>query len=231
MFEIHVLIEPTEEEQLNDKIDLVRKMFPLLHSCKDMATLTSTGEYPRQPMVSGFTSTDDRQVAVSLALGVAGYLFDNNIHVVRVKVEKLITLDPDAVDEEYSNVTGDNYYEAHIKIGKSIPDPSTYASLARICLKYGAQLLFNPYSPKMAPVTTMRMYDTDLCTFKVQHEALVADLEVADFLLIKQHIEYGVYDSNVYTDEGWLFMGTNYKTPITDVDCSLRLCVPPSLNI
>ena len=229
MFEVHVLTDPSQEDLLNNKIDEIRLQFPLLFSCKDMATLTSTGVSKRQPMVSGFMSTDDKQVAINMANSVASYLSKIMIAVTRIKVEQLITLDATAT--QCATATGEQYYEAHIKIGQIIPDSITYESLAMICLKYGVQLLFNPYSHKLAPVTTMRMYDTDLFSFKEKHTAFMEELREADFVLLKQHLEYGVYDSNVYTDSGWLFLGKDYKTPITSVDCDARLRIPKLLNV
>ena len=103
-----------------------------------------------------------------------------------------------------------------------------YEILAKICLKYGIQLLINPYSLKMAPVTTMRMYNTSLEQFKNKNTSFVNELIRNDFTIYKQHIERGVYDTNVYTDSGWLFFGNDYKSSITDIDCPQRI-QPPKL--
>lgn len=107
-----------------------------------------------------------------------------------------------------------------------MPDRQSYASLAELCLDYGIQLLINPYSIKRAPVTTMRMYDTSLVEFNTKHEAFLRRLTEMGHPVYKVHMEHGVFDTNVFTDMGWLFLGSDYKTPITTVDCAHRLEIP-----
>lgn len=223
MYEIHVLVDPSQERLLNDNILLIQRAFPNLLSCKDMATVTSTGVYPRQPMVSGFVNMEKIK-AVSLAQDVEVFLVSIGLTVFRVKVEQLVSFN-ESTDTAQS-VTGDDYYEAHIKVGQSLPESEEYEQLARLCLTHGVQLLLNPYSIKKAPVTTMRLYDVNMGVFKERHERLLKDLQDQGFTIRKQHLERGVYDSNVFTDKGWLFEGDDYKTPVTTVDCPERLQLP-----
>lgn len=222
MYEIHVLIDPMQEKAMLSEVGKVQQTHPELHSCKVMATLTSTGVSPRQPMVSGFYSADNAEDAIAYADRVASTVTDMGYEVVRIKVEYLVNL-TDLPAEVY----GDNYYEAHVKVGSSMPTPERYRLLAEICLKYGIQLLVNPYSIKMAPVTTMRMYDANASAFAAKHGAFLSDLEANGFTMYKQHLEMGVHDTNVYTDAGWLFHDKGYYTrPITEVDCPERLMAP-----
>jgi len=221
-FEIHVLVDPKQEEGLLQASASIHEKHPALHSCKVMATLTSTGVSPRQPMISGFYSATDAADAVSFSHSVAKSVEDCGFTVTRIKVEQLISLSDPVLDE----VQGDAYYEAHVKVGSSMPNPDRYRLLAEICLKYGAQLLINPYSIKMAPVTTMRMYDTSVASFASKHQAFLKDLDSHGFTTYKQHLEMGVHDTNVYTDVGWLFHGSEYKVPITEVDCPARVMAP-----
>jgi hypothetical protein len=148
--------------------------------------------------------------------------------VVRIKVEYLVNLTDLPADCE---VYDDNYYEAHIKVGSSMPTPERYRLLTEICLKYGIQLLVNPYSIKMAPVTTMRMYDATASAFAAKHGAFLSDLVANGFTMYKQHLEMGVLDTNVYTDAGWLFHDKEYTRPITEVDCPERLMAPVVVTV
>ena len=220
MFEIHILVDPSQEYKLNNDINNIKEHHIDLYNCKVMATVTSTGVCRRQPMISGFFN-DCKENAIKYANSLGTYLTTNGFKVVRIKVEKLITFDNDIDD-----IVNDEYYESHIKVGSEIPTLERYKVLARLCLKYGIQLLLNPYSLKMAPVTTMRMYNTKLEYFKTKNTSFINELTDAGFTVYKQHIEQGVYDTNVFTDKDWLFNGDDYKSCITEVDCSERLQIP-----
>jgi hypothetical protein len=219
MFEVHVLVQPYQEGRLLSLLHEIKNHVPELNSVKVMATLTSTGCMPRQPMVSGFTRSGAcRDTALRLASRLMLFLTGQGLTVTRTKVEQLIT--PNDLTDDQS-VSGDEYYEAHIKVGSSMPNTREYRWLALLCLRHGVQLLLNPYSIKMAPVTTMRSYDCTGTEFMQQHQALVNDLTQAGFSQYKVHMERGIYDSNPYTDSGWLFSGKDYKdykTPIRTLD-------------
>lgn len=221
--EVHVLVHPNQELQLESHMAGIRQEFPSLHKAKVMATATSTGVAPRQPMVSGFMISCTPAEAKELADQLVLYLSDRGLNVIRSKVEVLVTLEKLDGGEA---VSGDDYYEAHIKVGSSMPSPDDYHRLAELCLGHGTQLLLNPYSIKMAPVTTMRSYDCTADEFSRRHQALLDDLTKAGFQQYKVHMERGVYDSNPFTDQGWLFHGTCYKSSITTLDVPERLMVP-----
>lgn len=228
MFEIHVLVNPTQEFKLHDSINIIQTTFPLIYSCKVMATVTSTGVNPRQPMISGFVNCD-QQSAVDIGHSVEDFLVTLGFDVTRVKIEQLITFN--TPETKYMSVSGDDYFEAHIKVGQVVPDAQEYKTLAMLCLNHGVQLLFNPYSIKIAPVTTMRLYDSDIAQFSSKHQEFINDLESHNFEIRKQHIERGVYDTNPFTDKGWLFADSDYKTPIVHVDCQERLQLPGCIAV
>jgi hypothetical protein len=221
MFEIHVLVDPSQEYKLNNDINHIRETHIDLYNCKVMATVTSTGVSRRQPMISGFFNSG-KEHAIKYANSLGTYLTSNGFKVVRIKVENLISFDNNDID----GIVNDEYYESHIKVGSYIPTIERYEVLARLCLKYGIQLLLNPYSLKMAPVTTMRMYNETLENFKTKHTSFINELTDIGFTVYKQHIEQGVYDTNVFTDKDWLFNGDDYKSSITELDCSERLQIP-----
>ena len=129
MYEIHVLVDPAQERRLNSKILLIQNAFPNLLSCKAMATVTSTSIYPRQPMVTGFVNLE-RDEAVSLAHDVEEFLVSIGLTVFRVKVEQLVSFNE--TTDKSQTVTGDDYYEAHVKVGQSLPDPDEYERLGTV---------------------------------------------------------------------------------------------------
>ena len=228
MFEIHLLVCPTQENLLNS---VICRIYPTLLCMKVMATVTSTG-CTRQPMLSGFCN-GSYDNAYMLAREIRTNMEANGLTVVRLKIEQLILFNTnhtnDTIDTiDTIDITGNTYYESHVKIDMS-PPYNDYERLARLCLSHGIQLLFNPYSNKIAPVTTMRLYGVSKKYFEMKHNEFINDLNDNEFTIYKQHLEMGVYDDNVFTDKGWLFSGDDYKIPITEVDCVERLRLPREL--
>ena len=123
-------------------------------------------------------------------------------------------------------VKGDEYLEIHMKIGNNIPSLERYELLTNILIKHGVHLLINYDSNTVAPVTTMRCYDTDFHAFMIKNDMIEQELINNGFDIFKKHIEHGIYDDNVYTDEGWLFRGNDYKNAITEIDCVQRMQIP-----
>jgi len=224
-YEVHILISPSEEQYLISNFRKLRVSLSRIENVtnlKKMATVTTTGISKRQPMITFNVINKSESTVKNITKNVTYIMAHKpfNFNIVRVKIERLLS-----GNNHNLQVTDNMYFESHIKIGKYIPSPSDYKKLAQICLKYGVQLLLNPDSRIIAPVTTLRKYDTTYNDFINLHNQLVNELLDNKFETYKTHIEMGIFDSNVYTDEGWLFKNGNYKIPITEMD-DTRLLVP-----
>lgn len=216
-YEVHILIAPYQEKMMTDKFDVLKEKVKdsgLSIHPKKMSTATSTGENKRQPMIT-FTVVNQTEENVKNTTDLVEAIMTSDalgFKVPRIKIEQLLSRNHSGL-----TVSGDKYFESHVKIGDKIPDKENYKNIATICLKYGAQLVVNSYSTIIAPVTTFRKYDLSFDEFIGLHDQLIDDLKNAGFQPYKIHIEMGIVDTNVYTDRGWLFL-EDYKTPITQVD-------------
>ena len=224
-FEAHILVSPNEEAKLNEKFSELKKAInSKVHvvNVRPMATITTTGINPRQPMITYIVTNETDESVKNITDTIKSIMVQPpfELNVVRFKIEQLLS-----GDHPELKVTGDEYFESHVKIGKTLPNDDEYRKMATICLKYGVQLVVNPYSKVIAPVTTFRKYDATYTEFINLHESLVNDLTNCGYELFKIHLEMGILDTNVHTDEGWLFKNGCYKTPITEPD-ELRLTCP-----
>lgn len=217
-YEVHILIDPNDEEKLRLNFNTLKIILKDNHLRVDpriMATITSTGINKRQPMITFCITNQTEKDAINIANKVQEIMANDKIglNVVRVKVEQLLSGDNSELD-----VMGENYFESHVKIGKCIPDKDIYRDIATTCLKYGTQLLINPYSNVIAPVTTFRKYNISYNEFITLHDELCNELTNKGFSIYKIHIEKGIMDTNVYTDREWLFHGNDFKTSITEIN-------------
>jgi hypothetical protein len=228
VIESHILVNYEDETKLKENMkSLVDKMFDkfnvTLHASRVMATNTTTGKYRHQTMLTYYHLNTEPETAIEIAnYGKKIMEDDLNIRVRRVKVEVLIG------ENKELNLKANNnqYLECHLKIGKSIPSPEEYKKLASLLLKYGVHLLINYDSKVVAPVTTMRSYNKSLDEFREINKNIIDELKENGFEVHKQHMEYGVYDDNVMTDQGWLFENDKYTEPISECDTEKRLEVP-----
>lgn len=229
-YEIHVLVNAKQEKLLCDNMTNIKSDLCDLNliNFKKMATITTTGVSQRQPMITCKIFNVDNRKAIDVSLTIKSVIEKYKITVVRTKVEMMIgQVNSDTLSLSVEN---DNYFESHIKIGKEIPSPEEYYKLADICLKYGTQLLINPDSDVIAPVTTFRSYDTSFANFLKDHNKMYQELETNGYLVFKVHLELGIYDTNVNTDQNWLFKD-NYKEKIMEQDCPERMIAPKLLSV
>jgi hypothetical protein len=225
--EIHLIIYPKDEGLLRKNINEITSLMSTsiaphsIHSAKVMATNTTTGNYKRQPMLTFYVTNVDKESIINITIKTKEILGNYGIHVLRAKSEIQLS------DKNHCiTVTDDEYLECHMKIDKNIPSKARYTELANILIKYGVHLLINYDSTTVAPVTTMRCYNIDYKSFKKINDMVEKELSNNGFSIFKKHIEHGIYDDNVYTDEGWLFNGKDYKNSITEIDCKERLEIP-----
>lgn len=186
LYEIHALIDPSKEE----KLFAGELPAPDESNWKPTLTVTTTGRFPRQPMWTTHRAFDNDEKARAYGKEIA-----KNTSYVRVKVERLGITRDDPV------VAGEDYFESHIKVKPG----GDVEALAKACLLFGAQLLVNPRSTLVAPVTTLRRYDITSRAFLALHEALTRKIQSAGHEVHRTHLERGILDTNVTTDEGWLY--------------------------
>ncbi len=226
--EIHLIIYQKDERTLRinrraiiDSIDESIKPNKVFAG-KVMATNTSVGKFKRQPMLTFYIKdiSKERLLVIVRQSKFVMSRYGIQVHRAKSEIQLSYLMDYNIV------VSGDEYLESHFKIGKVIPSLDKYHELANILIKYGIHLLINYDSSTVAPVTTMRCYDIDYSSFKKINNTVQDELYRNGFFIYKMHIEYGIYDDNVYTDEDWLFKGRDYKNSIKEIDCPQRLEIP-----
>lgn len=167
-----------------------------------MVTVTSTGKNLRQPMLTYLHQTTDYQSAVDYAQALS---FELNAElgqgsVVREKVEGRIDKDTNCPNR----VSGTQYFEFHTKV--DVTDQEEWQRLAEVTSQFKVPLLFNPDSKTPRPVTTYRHYDTNLSEAETLQQKLEQALIDAKFKLLGTTAEYSLYDTNLHTDQGWMFV-------------------------
>jgi len=107
-------------------------------------------------------------------------------------------------------VFGTGYFESHCKVPR-INTVEDWRKFAKLCAssvwtdrKISVPLLSNFDSAKGPhPVTTLRMYETDLETFLQEHDKFIAFLKDQGYHIMNPHIEESQYDNNPFTDLDW----------------------------
>jgi hypothetical protein len=136
---------------------------------------------------------------------------------VREKSEGLVREE----SKKLRRVYGTGYFESHCKVtgricsetGKviRITTLEEWRRFAKLCassawtdLMIAVPLLSNFDSAKgKFPVTTLRMYETDLKTFLREHYKFIAFLKEHGYQIINPHIEESHHDNNPFTDLDW----------------------------
>jgi len=140
------------------------------------------------------------EMAIQMAKTVTKKMEEFGMTILRVKVEAM------AMNQSISKCSGPHYFEFHFKV--EIKDMGEWDKLAKVCLKHGAHLFFNPYSHKgyFVPVITLRRYDCKKEEAVKALEDMIAEVEKDGFKKQeKTQSEYAVLDSNVWLDEDWMF--------------------------
>jgi hypothetical protein len=146
-----------------------------------------------------------------------GIVREKSEGIVREKSEKNVKKE----SKELRRVFGTGYFESHCKVtnricsetGKviSINTVEEWQRFAKLCAssawtdrKISVPLLSNFDSAKGPyPVTTLRMYETDLNTFLQEHDKFIAFLKEQGYQIMNPHIEESQFDNNPFTDLDW----------------------------
>jgi hypothetical protein len=127
--------------------------------------------------------------------------------VVREKVEEVVVQEK---SEKVQQVHDTCYIESHCKV-IGINTVDEWRKLAKLCAssswtnkKIAVPLLSNFDSMKGPyPVTTLRMYETDIDSFLIEHYKFINFLKESGYKITNPHIEISPYDNNPFTDLDW----------------------------
>ena len=209
-FEIHVLIDPNLNSVLRKWVDNNKNLFLKrgFYNLRYMATRTSVGVSLTQPMVTCLVRCRNHAESVEwtqkLSLIVKDALKSEGL--VREKSEGLVKEE----SKKLRRVSGTGYFESHCKV-LGINTVEDWQKLSKLCAsstwtdrKISVPLLSNFDSAKGPyPVTTLRMYETDLKTFLLEHYKFIAFLKENGYQIMNPHIEESHHDNNPFTDLDW----------------------------
>ena len=141
------------------------------------------------------------------------------VEVVREKVEEVVVQEK---SEKVQQVHDTCYIESHCKVVK-INTVDEWRKLAKLCAssswtnrKISVPLLSNFDSMKGPyPVTTLRMYETDIDSFLIEHYKFINFLKESGYEITNPHIEISPYDNNPFTDLDWAIF-TRYPDAFRD---------------
>lgn len=231
-YEIHILVDLQYEEKLNVWVEKNKYYFSNIHNPKlinfrKMTTVYSSGSHLRQPMLTFRVQKNKFDDAVKLCNNIT-LLLENNLGkniVIRQKVEGLTNTNAIPYDPSMPiTISGTQYYEFHTKI--NLTTKSEWIRLAILLSEYSIALLYNEQSKMICPVTTERYYDTDWKTTLKKHIKIKEILIKNNFEIINDTGEYSLYDTNLYTDKGWLFID-NPKKLLSTFEFSKESYDPP----
>jgi len=143
-----------------------------------------------------------------------GLVREKSEGLVREKSEGLVREKSEGLVKEESKklrrVSGTGYFESHCKV-LGINTVEDWQKLSKLCAsstwtdrKISVPLLSNFDSAKGPyPVTTLRMYETDLKTFLLEHYKFIAFLKENGYQIMNPHIEESHHDNNPFTDLDW----------------------------
>lgn len=150
-------------------------------------------------------------------------LKSNDLEITRIKIEA----HPDNLGVpssllEARELSSENYFEYHLKV---LMNPMDRPKLLSICEKYQAHLSHNAFKIR-ADVTkplsyenfvTCRSYQLGKKEANQHFEALAQSIQDLGIPILKQFMEYCIYDSNLELDKGWL----TTESPCTncEMDC------------
>jgi len=183
---------------------------------KAILATSSTGDYPVQLMTSMYESGTMKEL-IAFANQVAKQMRENNLPVIRVKVESHANNDGvPKTETDYQEwlkkhqyaLVGAPYFEFHAKINLGT---MTYSQLTHACHEFQKEYVdvFSAVSVNLMgskkPLMTCRVYNhghtyafkiKDLLCEKIKKLGFVIDGQIQD--------EFSVHDNNEMLDAGWL---------------------------
>jgi hypothetical protein len=201
-FEVHITVLAPDKPSLGRFQEWCR-----LHECKCVWIVLARGEHLEQPMATWRRQDTNLTRVVEEAERRAADLNRAAIPVVRVKVEadphndEVPLHDADAVVH-----AAENYFEHHVKLLRDKTAPCD--AVVRLCQQCGAHLSRNAFrevgAGREERFVTLRSYGVGRASSERQLRQLLAALDELGEQVIEHESEYGVYDSNLGLDAGWL---------------------------
>jgi hypothetical protein len=192
MFEIHLTVQTDNIEKFKSDCLLVG-VKPLLIELQNQA-----GKKKLQTDVMTAKSFKEGDWVVELDKMVAD--FDKlGYEVIRRKVE----VDPNHYGIE--SVTGDYYYESHVRVEtthKKLPVLAALSELNKFHLSRNKFKVIN--HKRWYQMATLRMYDRTLTEFKNTINDFLLDIGAHELKYDKIEVECAIYDSNVKHDNVWI---------------------------
>lgn len=222
LFEIHITVDHTDKNGGNGFYNLYNYVSKN-NGMKLILAVAKNGDYPNQNtgsltqyMISKFKNGTEQEV-IERALEIAREMKQENIEVLRVKVESMAFNDGVPVTmEDYKKYillpkTGKPYFEFHAKIK---PFNNELESLVEF---WNKNTILKPHvfvalsinllsrSENKNPLLTIRVYDGGRIDAIDLKNAIFDDLKNKNYHIIDAiQQEFSVYDTNENLDKGWL---------------------------
>jgi hypothetical protein len=131
-------------------------------------------------------------------------LFSRGYQIARVKVETSPTHPEVPTSINGLSVTGNHYFESHLRI---LACDKTRSELAQLCAEHQAHLsrnLLKPVAEQYQIMATLRTYTGVYEDFHRQVQTFQSALIGAGYEVDKVEVEYALFDSNKDHDRSWL---------------------------
>lgn len=190
-FEIHITTDFLASNRQKEFID-----FCISREAKPLMIELSKGEFINQPMFNKVIYSNELGNILSIATELSKSLDSQNFRVKRLKIE--IPANNSDLFKEYST-NFDKYFEWHCKINYTQTD-----RLIELCEKHKVHLSLNSLRNETNQrFITLREFETKH-KFEKRISALLDDLNNGMWEVLKQQLEYCIYDNNNFLDNGWL---------------------------
>lgn len=193
---INIELHITCNTLTNDKIESFEKFCHSIKA-KPIIILLSKGENKQQPMISKIITCLNKDDIKREMDFIEKKFVSNGYEVIRVKME-VAPWDVKGVKKIFDN-NSENYFEWHGKIRIESEGNST-----SIISNYGGHISRNVLKKDPnSKFITIRDYGTEE-DIKQKIENLKKGLNQIQVNIIKEELEYCIFDSNVSLDKGWI---------------------------
>lgn len=212
VFEIHITVDP--KDNFVKLLNFVKKY----EKTKGMKVVYAVSSVKNnQYMLSYFTRKADDRLAVNSALYIAEELYNDEIEVIRVKVEGHNVFGTPMTDSEYHSIKehlyqkyehmcGKPYFEFHVKVSNNCLKDFCFNVLENDVVKYNnVAISYNMCSSERKPLLTIRVYNKGFLNAQKYKDMVLDELKELGYMFEnKIQQEFSIYDSNSVIDSYWL---------------------------